>query len=503
MHKAQASIEYVLLIGILLMIVIPLFYYATEKSSTNIRLSQAEDVVVSLAQAAEQVYALGPGSKVYVWVVIPSGVQSTSVAGSEISLTMGIYGNMSDVTAVTRAPVTGNITTQRGTRKIPVEYLESGIVLIGEGEDTGIPTITWKSPQNQACNPITIRVTTSESANCKVDTIDTSYETMSTTLEGSSLSHNYEFGVQSEGAYTYFVRCQDAFENTMNTSEAIAYSINFTQCAATQQQTSNETDSPTITLISPDPSAVVNTSLIDFFYSVTDASSISSCSLSVNETILATVLQPTKDVTNNLTEELDKGTYIWYIGCTDSIGNKGNSSSRQITVNATLDNDVPLVSLTSPTNGSIQNLTNILFVYNVTDITSAINSCTLSVRSTLTTGLVSGQTVTDSSVAKQTQKNFSLVLQDGKHDWNISCYDASAYANKGVSQNFLFNLSTAGSQPSIVSCAGYCAANGYENGVCRQESTKCTQNGEVHLSGGNQYCTGGAQSDTCCCVPDG
>lgn len=501
MHKAQASIEYVLLIGILLMIVIPLFYYATEKSSTNIRLSQAEDVVVSLAQAAEQVYALGPGSKVYVWVVIPSGVQSTNVTGSEISLTMGIYGNTSDITALTKAPVTGNITTKRGTQRIPVEFLESGIVLIGKGEDTKIPSIIWKSPQNQACNPITIRITTSESANCKFDTIDKAYESMATTMDGNSLSHNYEFGVQNEGAYTYYIRCQDAFENTMNSSEIIGYSINFTLCAGIQQ-TSNETDSPIVTLINPGSGAVVNTSLVDFLYSVTDISSISSCLLSVNDTVVATVLQPTKDVTNNLTAELSKGTYIWYVSCTDSLGNKGNSSSRQIIVNATLDNDLPQILLTAPINGSIQNVTNINFFYNVTDITSAISSCTLSIMSTLTTGLVSGQTVTDSSITEQVQENFSLILQNGKHVWNVSCYDTSAYANKGLSQNFLFNISTEGSQPSIVSCAGYCAANGYINGVCRQEPSKCTQNEEKHLSGGDKYCTGGAQSDTCCCVPD-
>lgn len=49
------------------------------------------------------------------------------------------------------------------------------------------------------------------------------------------------------------------------------------------------------------------------------------------------------------------------------------------------------------------------------------------------------------------------------------------------------------------SCSQYCQSNAYTAGVCRQNSGKCSQNGETYESAGDVYCTGGPASDTCCC----
>jgi len=53
--------------------------------------------------------------------------------------------------------------------------------------------------------------------------------------------------------------------------------------------------------------------------------------------------------------------------------------------------------------------------------------------------------------------------------------------------------------PSPSSCSQYCVNQGYSSGTCRQNSNKCSQNGETHESGGDSFCTGGANADTCCC----
>ena len=63
--RAQASLEYVIVVGILLVLLIPLFYYLTYTSSESVKNSQAEDAVKSLASAANEVYSLSPGSKRY------------------------------------------------------------------------------------------------------------------------------------------------------------------------------------------------------------------------------------------------------------------------------------------------------------------------------------------------------------------------------------------------------------------------------------------------------
>lgn len=53
----------------------------------------------------------------------------------------------------------------------------------------------------------------------------------------------------------------------------------------------------------------------------------------------------------------------------------------------------------------------------------------------------------------------------------------------------------------IPSCQVYCQDYGYSDGTCRAFEALCGVNGEVYESGGDTYCTGGAQFDTCCCAP--
>ncbi len=55
--------------------------------------------------------------------------------------------------------------------------------------------------------------------------------------------------------------------------------------------------------------------------------------------------------------------------------------------------------------------------------------------------------------------------------------------------------------PVITTCSQYCTSLGtYSAGTCRQNPGKCNQSGETNEAGGNVYCTGGANADTCCCL---
>lgn len=500
--EGQSSLEYILLVGILLVLLIPLFYYATNKTSESIKVSQATDVVESLAKAADEVYVLGAGTKRFVWINVPGGVESASISSSEITLTIHVFGDTSDVVAATNAPLAGEIPIEKGTYKIPVEHLASGVVLIGEGNDSTPPAITWTYPSGFACNPVILRVTTDESARCKFDTDDNTYDAMATSMVGNALGHSYEFGVQNSGSYSYYVKCSDAFNNAMTNSSVVNYNVNLTLCA--QQNGSVQTvefDPPNVTLVAPSSGSVVNTTRISFDYNVTDASSISNCQLFTNDQLKATAYAPPKGVTTNITADLERGNYQWYVNCTDAYGNMGKSLIWSIQVNATLDNDLPVVKSISPLNGSIRNFNFIQFFYNVTDITSSIASCTLSMTSVFDSGGTSGLSVADYSVAEGSQQSIAVSLDKGNHTWNISCTDASIYANKGISENWWLRVNSTTQETFITSCAGACGYEGYSDGICRQEPPKCLQNNEVNLISADHYCTGGSQSDTCCCHP--
>ena len=51
------------------------------------------------------------------------------------------------------------------------------------------------------------------------------------------------------------------------------------------------------------------------------------------------------------------------------------------------------------------------------------------------------------------------------------------------------------------SCSALCQSLGYTDGTCRQAQQTCAKKGEIYEVDGDQYCTKGPQSDTCCCAP--
>ncbi|MFH1406372.1 MAG: hypothetical protein ABIG52_04125, partial [Nanoarchaeota archaeon] len=386
----------------------------------------------------------------------------------------------------------------KGTYRIPLELLESGIVYIGSGNDTSPPSVTWTSPSGLTCNPIIARANTDEPAICKLDAFDLSFEDLALEMSGNSIGHSYNLGVQEEGNHAYYVRCRDVFNNTMLSSASVNYTINLTLCS----QTVEETDPPIVQLINPPSGYVSNSPQIDFFYNVSDASAILECRLYAEEVVVGTAANPLRDTTNNIAGNLEFGNYTWQINCTDSSGNVGNSSTREIEVNATLDSDLPIVIIESPLNGSIRNFNLVKFFYNVSDLTSTIYSCTLNLVGELDGGGTTTQEVTDYSVTEDEQEQLSLSLDQGNYTWNVSCKDNSIYRNIGFSSSWWVRVNSTTEESFINSCAGLCGYEGYSNGACENNPSKCGEYcPNCYLPEGDQYCLGGSQSDTCCCQP--
>jgi uncharacterized protein (UPF0333 family) len=501
--RGQASLEYIGIVGIVLVLLIPLFFYAVNKSSENIKLNQASDTVNTIAKAADEVYTLGPETKKFVWINIPGGVSSTTISINEVTLSLGKQNFVSDINAFTTAPMIGSFPKDKGTYKISIMHLESGVVLVGDGNDTTDLQITFLAPSGLTCNPVTLKATTNEPARCKYDTSDTDYDSMTSSMVGNALGHTYSLGVLNDGNFSYYVRCMDSFNNKMNSSDLISFNVNLTYCG-TGDGSGNltiESNPPVVTLISPNEGYVSNSSRNDYAYNVTDQASILLCSFIANGTVINSVITPSKDVTNNISGDLDIGNYDWQINCTDAFGNIGNSSSRGIEINATLDSDLPVINVVSPANNTVRNFNLIKFFYNVSDATSGVDSCTLSVGGILDTGGSSSFAVTDSSIVEDTEEVFTVTLSQGNHTWNISCEDDSIYQNSDISQSYMIRVNSTTEEAFITSCAGRCGFDGYGDGICRQSEPKCDQNGEDHNTDGDVFCTGGAQSDTCCCVP--
>ncbi len=344
--RAQISLEYVFLVGAVLLVTIPLFFYGISEATNKIRVNQADDAVSTLANAADTVYSLGPGSRKYVWISIPSGVRSTDVNNSEIAISLGIFGGASDLHRSTKAVIVGSVPKSKGTYRIAVEALDAGIVRIGdEYNDTTPPVILRTYPftlSDQFVCPgfTTMGGDTDEPATCKYDTINTNYDNMANIFDGRGITHTVSLYTQPDSNYTYYTVCMDTFGNKMATPSSIFWSTSG-PCGApgTGNYTPNGSDDvgpPEVHIIMPSNNSILNFSWVDFFYNVSDTNnSILYCQVQAEGTkddgsaaAYSTVqLNVSQNITVNATLVIDLGNFSWYVNCTDDSTNFNTGQS--------------------------------------------------------------------------------------------------------------------------------------------------------------------------------
>ena len=500
-----------MLIGFALLVALPLFYYAITESSNNIRLNQAEDAVNTIAKAADSVYSLGPGTKKYVNVIIPGGVEQSFIDGNAIKLKVSIFGNVADIYARSKASLIGTAPLVRGSHRISVEALESGYVQIGLADDEEAPIVTWTYPRGTInFKGIVLKANTNEPAYCKYHLADTVYGSMSNDFSGSTLSHESDLGILTEGNHLYYVRCIDPYGHVMNESAI----INFTIVPTIGENVTNETpeyDPPIVRLVAPENNSIDNDGSVLFQYNVSDASSISFCELIVNYSVRDLSSTIEKDTTQSFNHILNYGNYSWEVNCTDVHGNEGNSEERNIFINFTQDIDGPIVFLETPANGTVRNYWLIQFSYNVSDIRSGINHCNLNLNGNLDGGSLLNWSIIDSPVQEETSESITIPMFKGNYSWDIDCTDNSTNSNIGYSEtrDLRINIS-AGEDAFIDSCAGWCGWNSLSRGVCENTESKCANNCGLPYNptrdcyAGDEvsetYCLGGAEADKCCCI---
>ncbi|MBU4501735.1 MAG: class III signal peptide-containing protein [Nanoarchaeota archaeon] len=349
--RGQISLEYVMIVGAVLLVTIPLFFYAIYEANNKIRLNQADDAVNTLANAADTVYSLGPGSKKYVWVSIPNGVESQLVSENEIMLVLSIFGGNSDIHASSKAVVVGSVPTGKGTYRIAVEALGAGRVRIGEDYlDVTPPVILRVYPETgegQVICPgfIVLGADTDEPATCNynLDT-DLDIDDMSSEFDGRGLTHTSTIYVDQDETRVYYARCEDAFGNEMIVGSKIEFDTGV-PCGAegtgglSGLNLSDDVGPPEVHLISPPDNYMKNYSWVDFEYNVTDTNNSIEFCLLVAEginyegndiTYFSWNSQPERNITHNMTVIMEKGNYTWYVNCTDNSTNHNQGQSEEI-----------------------------------------------------------------------------------------------------------------------------------------------------------------------------
>ncbi len=97
--------------------------------------------------------------------------------------------------------------------------------------------------------------------------------------------------------------------------------------------TTRDTNAPVVKLQSPANNTLRTDNSTTINYNVSDANSISNCSLILNKVKVANNLTITKGITQSFARTLANGKYNWSVNCTDAAGNTGKSGIFKLTIN--------------------------------------------------------------------------------------------------------------------------------------------------------------------------
>ncbi|MEM5790677.1 MAG: hypothetical protein QXP77_01350 [Candidatus Aenigmatarchaeota archaeon] len=113
--KTQASLEYLIIVSIAFLILIPAILYANSmllSSKNELRNKLGESVVERLAENSDWVYSLGSPSRIKINIYVPEFVEYINISNHKISLKF--KDSPDPIFKITKANVTGYIPSEEG-----------------------------------------------------------------------------------------------------------------------------------------------------------------------------------------------------------------------------------------------------------------------------------------------------------------------------------------------------------------------------------------------------
>ncbi|NYZ76048.1 hypothetical protein H0N98_02245 [Candidatus Micrarchaeota archaeon] len=132
-ETGQVGIEYMAILVLFLIIIIPVMYIGMMDIQLQGQTSQAKVAVDSIADTADRVYAQGPGTITTVEVYLPVGINYAGFTSHEVNINMNLpTGGATDVYSLARGNLTGTMPTLPGRHVLVVSMNSTGIVAIQE-----------------------------------------------------------------------------------------------------------------------------------------------------------------------------------------------------------------------------------------------------------------------------------------------------------------------------------------------------------------------------------
>lgn len=241
----------------------------------------------------------------------------------------------------------------------------------------------------------------------------------------SGSTYNFTFANLLERTYWWNVTCIDSF--------------GFSNTSTNKNFTADRTN-PTIFLNTTN-NALFNGTTPSLNYTVIDnIDTRMTCNITVNGVVSDTNIASPNNTMMNRNISMIDGFKSWNVTCADDAGNINTSETRIFNVISG-----PLVVLYSPQNGTVTNGYNLSLRYTPSD-GNGIANCSLFIDGILNQ--------TNISAVNNANNTFALTdLAEGRHSWQVSCYDTSNTQGSS-SESIIFSDRTAPAISLVYPSAG-------------------------------------------------
>jgi len=125
--KGQASVEYIMLVGVCLLIITLLSAYSFVSYSDTVSTNQAQTSIKILQNAIKEVYSLGEGNSTVVTISLPTNVSNVIIQNKSLLIQTTSFGSTSDSLVEFDNNLSGSLPTSEGTYDVQVKN-NNGIV---------------------------------------------------------------------------------------------------------------------------------------------------------------------------------------------------------------------------------------------------------------------------------------------------------------------------------------------------------------------------------------
>ena len=125
--RAQVATEYIIMLGVLLVVVAGLTGYSLVMYSETVSINQTKDALSDIRTAVNRVYDLGEGNSKIVKISLPNTVTEARVVGKAIYITSTSFGSSVQDLMETDANVHGTLPITQGTHYIEVRAVDGNV----------------------------------------------------------------------------------------------------------------------------------------------------------------------------------------------------------------------------------------------------------------------------------------------------------------------------------------------------------------------------------------